>query len=462
MRPVDRLWNGRRLVLLVGDVAFFCAAVVLTFAVRDPYGFGPSILLPFLPVLGCLLLAAYTAGLYELRVIRDFVSLIGGLLGSAVASTLFAMTYFYLFAASLTFAPKITLLAIVVGAHAGMFMWRRLVLLLTEFNLVDLKILMLSDVRYGDYLDSTTDRPSGPECRFVRELAEDVDLVVVDQRWTGRHAAEARDTLTAAIAGRLPIVSINEFYESMFGRVSPQHANDLAWALDHVLPRSGSLYFTAKRTCDVVMALLLLPAFAPLMLCIAAAIVLTDGGSPLYGQMRVGYLGRHFRLWKFRTMRTDADMVGPFRQLKDTDDPRVTALGSVLRRLRIDELPQLWNVLKGEMSLVGPRPEWIREVEILETVVPTYSLRYLVPPGITGWAQVYFRATDTPEDAIEKHNYDLYYLKHFSLALDCSILLKTIKRVFVTEAKTAAVPTPPAPGGSTGAALDIACIVDRG
>src|SRR5687767_292238 len=152
MRPVDRLWNGRRLVLLAGDVAFFCAAVVLTFAVRDPYGFGPSILVPFLPVLGCLLLAAYTAGLYELRVIRDFVSLIGGLLGSAVASTLFAMTYFYLFAASLTFAPKATLLAIVVGAHAGMFMWRRLVLLLTEFNLVDLKILVLSDVRYGDYL----------------------------------------------------------------------------------------------------------------------------------------------------------------------------------------------------------------------------------------------------------------------------------------------------------------------
>ena len=114
------------------------------------------------------------------------------------------------------------------------------------------------------------------------------------------------------------------------------------------------------------------------------------------------------------------------------------------------------------MSLVGPRPEWIREVEILETVVPTYSLRYLVPPGITGWAQVYFRATDTPEDAIEKHNYDLYYLKHFSLPLDFSILLKTIKRVFVTESRTAGAPMPPAPRRSSDAALDIACIVDRG
>ena len=317
MRPVDRLWNGRRLVLLAGDVAVFCIALMLTFAVRNPFGFGSSIVMPFLPVLGCVLIAAYTAGLYELRVIRDFVSLIGGLLGSAVACALFAMTYFYLFAAYLAFAPKVTLLAIVLGTHAGMFMWRRIVLLLTEFNLVDLKILVLSDERYGEYLDSPMDRPSGPECRFVRRLTPEVDLVVVDQRWTGQNSAEARDTLTAAIAGRIPIVSINEFYESMFGRVSPQHANDLAWALDHVLPRSGSLYFTTKRACDVFAASMLLIAFAPVMLLVAAAIALADRGSPLYGQLRVGYLGRHFRLWKFRTMREDADMVGPFRQLSD-------------------------------------------------------------------------------------------------------------------------------------------------
>jgi exopolysaccharide biosynthesis polyprenyl glycosylphosphotransferase len=462
MRPVDRLWNGRRLVLLAGDVAVFCIALALTFAVRDPFRFSPSLLVSFTPLLGCVLIAAYAAGLYELRVIRDFVSLIGGLLGSAVACVLFGIAYFYFFAPYLSFAPKGTLLAIVAGAHAGMFGWRRLVLLLTGFNLVDLKILVLSDERYGEYLRSSIDRPSGPECRFVGCLADDVDLVVVDERWTARHPDEARETLAAAIAGLIPIVSITEFYESMFGRVSPEHANDLGWALDHVLPRSGSLYFTTKRACDVLVGMILLLLLAPVMLLVAAAIALGDGGTPLYGQMRVGYLGRHFRLWKFRTMRENAEMVGPFRQLSDTQDPRVTALGSILRRLRLDELPQLWNVLKGDMSLVGPRPEWIREVEILETVVPTYSLRYLVPPGITGWAQVYFRATDNTEDAIEKHNYDLYYLKHFSLALDFSILLKTIKRVFVQESKTASAPTPPAPGRASGAALDIACIVDRG
>ena len=462
MRPVDRLWNGRRLVLLAGDVAVFCIALALTFTLRDPFWFGPSLIGPFIPVLLCLVITAYTAGLYELRVIRDFVSLIGGLLGSTVACTLFAMTYFYLFSSYLSFAPKITLLAIVVGAHAGMFIWRRVVLFLTGFNLVDLKILILSDERYGEYLRSSIDRPSGPECRFVSCLADDVDLVVVDERWTGRHPERARETLTAAIAGLIPIVSINEFYESMFGRVSPQHANDLGWALDHVLPRSGSVYFTTKRACDVLVGMVLLLLLAPVMLLVAAAIALTDGGTPLYGQMRVGYLGRHFHLWKFRTMREDAERVGPFMAVTEHGDPRVTRLGSFLRRLRIDELPQLWNVIKGDMSLVGPRPEWIKEVEILETVVPTYSLRYLVPPGITGWAQVYYRATDNTQDAIEKHNYDLYYLKHFSLALDFSILLKTIKRVFVKESRTSNAPRPPAPVAHSGAVLDIACIVDRG
>src|SRR4029079_4207584 len=130
----------------------------------------------------------------------------------------------------------------------------------------------------------------------------------------------------------------------------------------------------------------------------------------------------------------------------------------------IDELPQLWNVLKGEMSLVGPRPEWIKEVEILEKTLPTYSLRYLVPPGLTGWAQVYFRATHNPLDAIEKHNYDLYYLKHFSLALDFSILLKTLKRVVVKESPAASVtpPHPPEPSTQSNVCLDIASIVGRG
>jgi lipopolysaccharide/colanic/teichoic acid biosynthesis glycosyltransferase len=451
-------------VLAAGDVAIFCTALILSFALRDPSRFGASVIIPFIPVMLCLLVTAYAAGLYEFRVIRDFVSLIGGLLGSTVAAGVFAMSYFYLFAPVLSFAPKVTLLASVVLTHAGMFAWRRLVLLVTGFNLVDLKILILGDERYGDYLRPSMERPSGAEFRLVTQMAPDVDLVVVDRRWTDRNTAAARETLTAAIDNLIPIVSINEFYESTFGRVSPQHANDVGWALDHVLPRSGSFYFTTKRVTDVAAAAVLLVLAAPVMLLVAAAVYAADRRSPIYGQMRVGYLGRPFRLWKFRTMRENAEMQGPFIPGAGAEDPRITSLGALLRPLRIDELPQLWNVLKGEMSLVGPRPEWIKEVEILERALPTYSLRYLVPPGLTGWAQVYFRASHNPLDAIEKHNYDLYYLKHFSLALDFSILLKTLKRVVVKESPAASVtpPRPPEPTTRSNVGLDIASIVGRG
>jgi lipopolysaccharide/colanic/teichoic acid biosynthesis glycosyltransferase len=463
MRPVDRLWIGRKIILAAGDAAFFCASVALVLALRDTGSITPTLILPFFPVLCFGAITAYAAGLYELRLVRDFVSLVGGLLASCIACCVFGITYFYLLAPQLKFAPKMTLLLIVAGAHVGMLMWRRAVLSATGFSAVDLKILILGDDEYRDDLSKSFGRRSGDEFDLVSEVTPDVDLVVVDRRWTDGHPVEARRALAAAISQMIPIVSIDEFHESLFGRVSPQHANDLAWAVDHVLSRSGSVYFKAKRLLDVSAATVLLLLLAGPMLLVAAVIALADRSSPFYRQLRIGYLGKTFMLWKFRTMRHGAEQEGPFIQPSADGDERVTRLGAVLRRLRIDELPQLWNVVKADMSLVGPRPEWIKEVDVLERTIPTYRLRYLVPPGMTGWAQIYYRATNNPQDSVEKHNYDLYYLKHFSLALDFSIMLKTIKRVFIKDARTLSIQAPPPTGGTSNqdVALDIASIVGR-
>jgi lipopolysaccharide/colanic/teichoic acid biosynthesis glycosyltransferase len=227
--------------------------------------------------------------------------------------------------------------------------------------------------------------------------------------------------------------------DPQFGKLSPVHVDDLSRDIDHVLSRSGHLsrrgYFRTKRAVDLSAASLLLVATAPVLILTALAIRADDGKPSFYGQKRIGYLGRPFILWKFRTMRLGADEDGPFAPRAGDADPRVTRLGRFLRRFRIDELPQLWNVIRGEMSLVGPRPEWIREVEILEKAVPSYHLRHLAQPGMTGWAQVYFRATNDPQGSIEKHQYDLYYLRHFSLALDFSIMLKTFKRVLIKDSR---------------------------
>ena len=183
-----------------------------------------------------------------------------------------------------------------------------------------------------------------------------------------------------------------------------------------------SATFHLKRLIDAVVSASALLILWPLLVVIAVAISLESRGRPIFRQARVG-LGRSvFTMLKFRTMREAAE--GDI--YTHDGDLRVTRLGSVLRKCRLDELPQLWNVLRGEMSLIGPRAEWVKCAEIYEKQIPNYHLRHLVQPGITGWAQVNYPYGANLQDAIEKLRFDLYYIRHFSLLLDWSMVLKTI------------------------------------
>jgi exopolysaccharide biosynthesis polyprenyl glycosylphosphotransferase len=169
---------------------------------------------------------------------------------------------------------------------------------------------------------------------------------------------------------------------------------------------------------------------APIMLVVAALVRLTSPGPSLYHQDRVGLNGRIFAVHKFRTMRTDAERdTGPVWARQNDD--RITGLGRFLRRTRLDELPQLWNVLKGDMSLVGPRPERPTFVEQLTTTIPFYGQRHVVKPGVTGWAQIRYTYGASIEDAVEKLQYDLFYIKNMSIALDLVILIETLKTVIL-------------------------------
>jgi exopolysaccharide biosynthesis polyprenyl glycosylphosphotransferase len=183
-----------------------------------------------------------------------------------------------------------------------------------------------------------------------------------------------------------------------------------------------------KRVIDLVAACALFVVTAPGMLLVAALIKMEDGGPVLFSQARIGRCGVPFTLNKFRSMCVDAEAeTGP--TWAQTNDPRVTRVGRWLRALRIDEIPQLWNVLKGEMSFVGPRPERPEFMAMLEPAIPGYDFRHAVRPGITGWAQVNCSYGSTIEDARRKLEYDLYYLEHGSLRMDLWIMLRTIKIV---------------------------------
>jgi exopolysaccharide biosynthesis polyprenyl glycosylphosphotransferase len=187
-----------------------------------------------------------------------------------------------------------------------------------------------------------------------------------------------------------------------------------------------------KRILDVSAGLLVLLLTLPLMMFAAVAIRVDGNGPILYRQERVGRRGTSFIMYKFRTMRADAeDAGGP--QWAVPRDPRVTRIGGLLRRTRIDELPQIINVLKGEMSFVGPRPERPVFVDTLTQKIPFYAERHRARPGITGWAQINHPYGASIEDARQKHAYDLYYLKNFSILFDILIVLATPKAVFIDK-----------------------------
>jgi exopolysaccharide biosynthesis polyprenyl glycosylphosphotransferase len=187
-----------------------------------------------------------------------------------------------------------------------------------------------------------------------------------------------------------------------------------------------------KRACDIVFGTLMLVLTLPLMAMTAVAIKVDSQGPVFYRQQRVGRFDRPFTVFKFRSMTADAEACGNPRWAQNRD-PRVTRIGRFIRATRIDELPQLANVIRGEMSLVGPRPERPHFVEQLTRVIPFYRQRTYVKPGLTGWAQVNFPYGASVEDAREKLAYDLYYVKNRSIMLDLIILISTIRVVLFRE-----------------------------
>ncbi|WP_221202690.1 exopolysaccharide biosynthesis polyprenyl glycosylphosphotransferase [Halomonas campaniensis] len=220
----------------------------------------------------------------------------------------------------------------------------------------------------------------------------------------------------------IPVYHVRQIQESMTGRVRIEHLTENEYG--SLLPSLS--YQGAKRFIDLVAALLLLPILAPLMLATAVAIRLDSPGPALFIQQRMGFRGVPFRVYKFRSMYIDQRGSG---FTEGDDDPRITRVGRFIRKCRLDELPQLFNVIRGEMSFIGPRPESMELSEWYERDVAFFSYRHVVRPGISGWAQVEQGYAAEVDGMTTKLQYDFYYIKHFSLWLDILIAFKTLKTI---------------------------------
>jgi exopolysaccharide biosynthesis polyprenyl glycosylphosphotransferase len=251
------------------------------------------------------------------------------------------------------------------------------------------------------------------------------DLIVLTD---AESATAALDRLLARPDAGVKVVGHAQFFDHAFGRI-PLEDLKPTWFMSifHLWQRPYTRF--AKRTFDVITASLLLLLAAPFML-VVAGIVRWTPGPVVYRQTRVGEGGRRFTMFKFRTMRADAEEPGR-PAFAAEHDPRVTRAGRLLRRTHLDELPQLFNVLKGDMSIVGPRPERPEFIPMLEEAVPFFTRRLLVKPGITGWAQLRRDYASDAEGAADKLSYDLWYIRHRNLVVDLAICAKTFSSVFL-------------------------------
>lgn len=262
----------------------------------------------------------------------------------------------------------------------------------------------------------------------VRALRVDQVIVAVKEQ---RGGGVPMDQLLACRIRGIPVLDLAGFYERAQGEV---HTDSLkaSWLVYGNGFVQGRVRTTVKRMFDIVTSLALLLLALPVMVVTAIAIRLDSPGPVFYLQERVGRSGRNFMCIKFRSMRTDAEQDGVARWASKNDD-RVTRVGALIRKLRIDELPQLISVLKGEMSMVGPRPERPAFVAQLKNEIPFYDIRHSVKPGVTGWAQVRYQYGASVEDARRKHQFDLYYVKNHSLFLDMLVLIETVSVVLFRE-----------------------------
>jgi sugar transferase (PEP-CTERM system associated) len=401
-------------------------------------------------VTGLCLLCLYYNECYDLTLVRTDRELTIRLLQSVGAASIL-LALLYLVAPSLVVAEG-AVLAATIPLLLAILGWRLLFNRLVTLGSLEEHVLIVGTGQASRLVArevlAQRDFPYHI-VGFIDEDARRVGQSLVNPRIVGTHADIERLVSAHGVSriivglhdrrGKLPVAEllraklrgvqvedINTVFERLTGKLLVEDLRP-SWLIFSDGFRASRLTRLTKRTFDMVFAAVGLIVGAPLMLLTALGVWLESGSPVLYRQERVGQHGRPFTLLKFRSMRKDAEQGTPI-WARD-GDARVTQVGRFIRTTRLDELPQLWNVLQGEMSFVGPRPERPFFVAQLATQISFYEQRHTVKPGITGWAQVKYRYGASIEDALEKLQYDLYYIKHLSLPLDLTILFDTVKVV---------------------------------
>lgn len=430
---------------MVGDFLVFELSMVLALAGR--YG---AIregdlkihLVPFSILFLLWMAGLYAAGLYNLTLLRNPLRIFRSFAEGMIGNLLVGLAFFYL-VPGLGIAPRTNLFLIfTLGLLLG-YAWRLCFLQVVDRRLTTGRVLFVGPENESEEVNRLLKHSSlglklvaqffpNPE-EHPESIAEKVDQLLKEHQITTVVLGQPEDQtagidrlLYSLVLNSITLIDRAEIEELTTGRIPLRFVTD-RWFLTHLREGDKNWYESVKRYFDVLLAIPFGLATLTLMPLLALAVRLSSPGPIFYHQERVGLQGKPIRILKLRTMRTDAEASGPQFTANAKSDPRITKIGRILRQLRLDELPQIWNVLRGDLSFVGPRPERPEFVEPLLAKMPYYALRHLTRPGLTGWAQVvWLTPTASLDDNLIKLQYDLYYIKHRSFVLDAAILLKTI------------------------------------
>ena len=454
------IYRTKQLILLLGDMLFLFIGIMGAFYIRrkgtptlDEISTG---LFWFSILIVLWMVVHYINGMYNIAKHRRKTDVYVTIIQSAVINTLVGVLFFYTIPPDF-FNPKTILLLSILLGYSLLFFWHLLFSNLFANKRFNARLLFIGDTpemhELAEHMYAHPERgyslvawisphkqlqkEAFPHTTFYESSkairpsvsVHEIDTVVIAPQVKGDDIILRE--LYELLFWRTRIISMTSLYEILTGRIPP-HTFSESWFLDHLQHASQPIYEHLRRIIDIIIGICLLLLCIALYPVLALLIRIGSPGPIIFHQARVGTGGCTFLLYKFRSMyalAADGSAETKGVEFAQKNDKRVTAIGKFLRKSRLDELPQAINLLKGDISLIGPRPERPEIVRQLEDVMPYYPVRHIIKPGITGWAQINQHYTDTIEQSLQKLQYDLYYIKNRSLLLDLSILLKTVNVV---------------------------------
>ncbi len=424
----------KKLVVIFGDIAILYGSLILTLIIRYGADYFPnafqSHLQPFSLIFIFWILIFYLFNFYSEKFFKYNLAAAQNFVSAIIVNIAISMAIFYAFEPFFKLTPKTNLLIFALIFLTADYAWRAGLSKIFIARGLKKQIVIIGDSpvaeELANYLNNNPQIGYSAKIKKIEDIKNinGVEAVIIS------NSLKKNSDVIKSIYGLLPfnikIFNLADFYEMIFQKAPLKEVEEL-WFIEQITA-AIHFYDSLKRIIDIILSVILIIVFSPIMLLIAILIKMSSNGPAIYKQQRTGKNNAPFTLYKFRTMRINEN--GPLATEKN--DSRIFPVGKILRYSHLDELPQLFNIFKGNISFIGPRPESSELVEIYKKL-PYYEIRHIIKPGLTGWAQVNYKPSASIEEAFEKLQYDIYYIKNRSLVLDFLILIKTIKYLFISH-----------------------------